>query len=1481
MPVRSEIQNHVQYTVPVATEDASFAIWVAAPGYQPQVLQFPIGVPCDIEDALEATERKLQSNKLPFCDRLIAVRPQPFHTCAAAILAPDWSSYAALSLICLDLRDMVPGGKGPVITAFVTRPTSVEELRREAGILGTRSAAIFVGTDPIPLQQDESIALASGCLVTFMSTDCCPNYANDLQYRLQFPRIWDVPAKFPKQATGQTALLLLHRSGRYLFKTRAANETPDEGLARFIGVNREEVTLHTPRDQTLAGLQYRGVDIKGVIAVDEVREAPFFVVFLDLRQIGEGVQFTILDRPYILLADLFRYIVKRPPPAWRVKVLGGRRRRNRIEIQGHETLVFGFEYMTIDSDASSSPFDPTTDDDDGDDEDEEEEDSSSDSDATTRSRSNRRTGRRGPRSDPSSDPSYQGGLESETYPFEGFKGWFGMPYPGPGGGRSTAGDFAVATYASTGTGCIQDTANACAIPAAILAVSDHVGDKWRLSPSALDCFSLRVVDNALSHHVRHVATCIGRQLCTSNSQERSRDLVEHLCRLYRLLVEPTRATVGADRALADLRWVTLEMGDDWPFSPGERDLLLPPVATEPTPALALGDEEVKEIAVAVFSPDYDAERLVVEVRFPAIPADILPILHRAREQGQADRFPHLVDAWPQPQGGVGMYVALPHWQPEAVIVLFNLGAVDGRLFAAQAPVYADRAVLCDIADLPEVADISVYAGVSDSPLEGEAMAHLVPGVTLTFLPGHTVLPVFETLASLLLDARNWSSTHVGEETGPAGVYCLVYGHRHRRFHADFDDPLHYRQQLATAIGARASPVHIAPAVPRVTDIAIDGVRCRTVIAVERVDPVARIPTQLVIIDCRAVLEGWFCRQATGGQLIHADLLAELSFSVPDGYDVAVSGVWREGAFLHVTDGSVIYADYVRRPAPMHEDPVDAGLDGAVIGPEAGLPFAQGIDNAPFQMEVQGQLPPLPRGVDTPNRLGADPQSVRIQVLVAVPSYLPELHEITVPVPCNVDMLTQDIAAMRRRADTRRFPNLIPVDPQPDRRFPVFVATPTWPHAQCTILVDSRLVDGRYFAINVPTTVDHGSLCTLADVPMDRPVRVICRDIPWALESRATITVSDGDLITVLPLLVEPPHRTRLSAMLQSSEEWTSDDDFVTTYDDSVWVVTDSEPVLYTTDRNRAPFFRTDLASALGIPATSFVICPTKPPIRDFQDKGRFVRSVILAVEQSTPEFAETAPPDPFVIDMRPIFLDLIAAYAPAEGYDVGDLLRRLAGFCPPGFHTAAFGGQRLQQLDSQPREILRGEVIVVEFLPDIVPTQDPHRLRYGGSLVSDHSERGSTEPNQPEGGPRPDPAHNSEGTAHNAFQAGPTGDTPRHACTYTSLSAATVLSTLCVFWLMQCIDAQRQTPTGTCPVALLGMCLMIGRRDRALAALWFLGYLAACAPLVAAVQLDSGATQVVALSKPDLILAGRPIPTPCRSLRVTDPPPRCRTCPIQ
>ena len=325
VPVSMEINNATQHTVPAVLEEIPFSVCVGIPGYQPQVFLFQLGVPCDIEDALEATARQLKRTKPPFYDRLVAVKPQPFPTCAAAILTPDWASYTALSLVCLDLRDAVPGGVGPVVPVFVTRPTSRAELCREAGIYGTDRLNVFVGTDPLPIQEDESIVLANGCLVSFREPGTCPVSINDIQWRLQFPRVWDVPAQFPKQAPGQTSLLLLHSTGTYLLRTKALADTPYEAVARFVGVDSASVTYHTPTGDTLKNFVHKAVDVRGVVALVAKTDPVLTVVFLDLRQIGGGVRYAALEQPYIPFADLEGYAGRSPPPSWCVQVYGGQR----------------------------------------------------------------------------------------------------------------------------------------------------------------------------------------------------------------------------------------------------------------------------------------------------------------------------------------------------------------------------------------------------------------------------------------------------------------------------------------------------------------------------------------------------------------------------------------------------------------------------------------------------------------------------------------------------------------------------------------------------------------------------------------------------------------------------------------------------------------------------------------------------------------------------------------------------------------------------------------------------------------------------------------------------------------------------------------------------------------------------------------------------------------------------------------------------
>ena len=55
------VDNAVQHTRPVVFRECNVSVWISAPSYVPETLQFPLQLPCDIEDAVDAVERHVQA----------------------------------------------------------------------------------------------------------------------------------------------------------------------------------------------------------------------------------------------------------------------------------------------------------------------------------------------------------------------------------------------------------------------------------------------------------------------------------------------------------------------------------------------------------------------------------------------------------------------------------------------------------------------------------------------------------------------------------------------------------------------------------------------------------------------------------------------------------------------------------------------------------------------------------------------------------------------------------------------------------------------------------------------------------------------------------------------------------------------------------------------------------------------------------------------------------------------------------------------------------------------------------------------------------------------------------------------------------------------------------------------------------------------------------------------------------------------------
>ena len=604
---------------------------------------------------------------------------------------------------------MHPDGKGPITSAYVSRPTCKAELCRQAGIFGVRPCRVYAGTDTEPLADDEAINLASGCVVTFLQQDVLPNFSNDLQFRLQFPEVWPAAPAFPPPPA-PSALLLLHRRGRHLFRLQAGDLPADEAAARFIGVARATVDIYVPAGDGCSSLMHQGVSLRGVLAFVERDTLPVdaaqYIVFLDMRQLALGVKFLTLARPSIPRDQLAALVGRQPPPSWRLRVQGGRMRRDRLDFQTGETLTFGFEFAAPDSDMSSESFSPTTpaDADEGGEGGESESDRASDhSEATTRSRSRRRTAGDPGRLDQSSDHSYQGGFEGPSSPGDG------PAFPPHSRG-----------------------------PPAGAQADVHAADCEQIPPQ------IRV----LAPDPRHGAACLVNLDPATLAQDPSRACGSRQCRV------PDTAT-GSMPATGD----NAQPGQEPAPRPrwGRQDTgLPPPVFTAPRPDIDQMPPDLDHLLarLVLFAPEYKPEVIDVDLPTGCTEAQVLAALRTQRAPSIAEAFPDVVFVHPQPVGAFALAIALPSWTTDQYILL-DCTRVNGVAFCALCAEVTTRASLLAIARLPRDPAIEVYVHDRALPLLDHDAIGIRTGYSVTFAYAQQRAFAVTDIHSMLQDPLVW------------------------------------------------------------------------------------------------------------------------------------------------------------------------------------------------------------------------------------------------------------------------------------------------------------------------------------------------------------------------------------------------------------------------------------------------------------------------------------------------------------------------------------------------------------------------------------------------------------------------------------------------------------------------------------------------------------------------------------------------------
>ena len=271
----------------------------------------------------------------------------------------------------------------------------------------------------------------------------------------------------------------------------------------------------------------------------------------------------------------------------------------------------------------------------------------------------------------------------------------------------------------------------------------------------------------------------------------------------------------------------------------------------------------------------------------------------------------------------------------------------------------------------------------------------------------------------------------------------------------------------------------------------------------------------------------------------------------------------------------------------------------------GLPWPYGTrTQPPFQVD---------EGSDTSSDISSGDILLDISCLILIPDFEPERVTFEVMIPA-ASGPTLDTAHQCRAGPTCDLsPYLCPVWPQPDPRWAILLALPTWAPRLPVICLDLYVVDGRVFACPVPEQVDRRFLLTVAGLPVDRDVRIYRSNDPTPISDDQQVRNHTGMCFSFVPAGVRQEASFSFPGLLESHLHWDVPRAFPrAATEDCYCVVTGHHSSLFTLSPVRAHLYRQDLGSVLQIPPQELCLTPAEPRPTDAWLGGFPCRTVVAA-----------------------------------------------------------------------------------------------------------------------------------------------------------------------------------------------------------------------------------------------------------------------------
>ena len=342
--------------------------------------------------------------------------------------------------------------------------------------------------------------------------------------------------------------------------------------------------------------------------------------------------------------------------------------------------------------------------------------------------------------------------------------------------------------------------------------------------------------------------------------------------------------------------------------------------------------------------------------------------------------------------------------------------------------------------------------------------------------------------------------------------------------------------------------------------------------------------------------------------------------------------------------------------------------------------------------------------------------VKLQILVYVPDFVPEIVEVEVSLPAAIETLLAKLRLARPPEQASSFSILSPASPQPLRSLAIFVAGPTWQSYTVVILVDCRRYNGCMFARAVPHSLNRESLMQAAGLPADEAVHVYVHGLiqPLALDQR--ITLLHGMTVSFVPRTENGPASHDLADMLLSNDGW---DSIVPIpgprahINSHCYLLTDTRHFTMAIQADRRSEFREDVARAAGAAEHRLSICTAKPRVLDAYPFGYWATSVLVATESlSRVPCPPARVPETrliLVLDQRRILRGFDWKLIGNAFVGVQELADSYHNMCPVG-HVVSLEGARLEYRgEEQVFVVQHGQILTVEFVPESLDagSEDP------------------------------------------------------------------------------------------------------------------------------------------------------------------------------